>query len=190
MCPSSKYRVWLYSQLDRCTSPSSIVGCTKRIIKKKISQDHNVYANKFYTDHQWSRTWTLTAVCVRSMSAVTVLFRCLSLAGASVKRKTSEFDGAMVKASCTRKRVVSNKDSFSDNCKHILWGRILRILNTWSPERLSSSSSSPPAADNELIAVLNNCGSVVFIGGPTSGDQWETGERQHLDDDVQQQPHL
>lgn len=41
----------------------------------------------------------LTTVCVLSMSAVTVLFKCLSLAGASVKRKISESNGAIVKAS-------------------------------------------------------------------------------------------
>lgn len=38
------------------------------------------------------------------MSAITVLFRYTSLAGASVKRKISEFRGAPDKASCMSKR--------------------------------------------------------------------------------------
>lgn len=44
------------------------------------------------------------------MSAITVLFRYLSLAPASVKRKISEFEGALVKASCTRARAQNGKD--------------------------------------------------------------------------------
>lgn len=48
---------------------------------------------------------TLTTVWVRSMSAITVPFRYLSLEGASVKTKSSELGGALAKASYERKSV-------------------------------------------------------------------------------------
>lgn len=43
---------------------------------------------------------TFTTVWVRSMRAITVFFKSLSLAGASVKRNISELNGALVNASC------------------------------------------------------------------------------------------
>lgn len=48
---------------------------------------------------------TLTTVWLRSMSAVTMPFMYLSLAGASVKKKSSELGGALAKAIYMRKSV-------------------------------------------------------------------------------------
>lgn len=58
------------------------------------------------------------------MSAITVFFRTLSLAGASVKRKMSELTGAPLNANCLRQeeflRTNSRLSELVHSCKGVL----------------------------------------------------------------------
>lgn len=79
---------------------------------------------------QSGRLQTLTTDCVRSMSAVTVFFRCLSLAGASVKRNSSELEGALAKASCRgREGVTVEISQLKTTATSSLGGRGLILLD-------------------------------------------------------------
>lgn len=79
------------------------------------------------------------------MSAITVLFSCLSLAGASVKRKISEFEGAPLRASYRRRRVWDSRDSFSQKCLHVeFFGADFEVVSKTSQKPEAQRDSVPP----------------------------------------------
>lgn len=110
------------------------------------------------------------------MSAVTVLFKFLSLAGASVKRKISELKGALVKASYgnkhTEKYVTKTAQTASTFNYNIFYRYLIFHLSTCSPERLISGLSPPPVIFNESIAFWKTLELEVFSSSLNSEIHW------------------